>query len=226
MRKAARPEADLAQSISTSSKIPAPIGHDLVTGDLRMFTMSYGPRWRAHRTIMHRLLAPKPTLEFVPSQEFEVKQFLYQLAFDNADQTAFYQHVRRLSFSIVTTSTYGRRIESWDHPDVRAAGETSALLGRITKPGAFIEDDVPLFAKLPNFLQPSRRQAKKYADVILRGKMRSWNQLLSELDAGIAAPSFGRDLAESDFREQGLTDEDAAWITGGKCGVLQLSLPD
>ena len=182
-----------------------------------MFTMSYGPRWRAHRTIMHRLLAPKPTLEFVPSQEFEVKQFLYQLAFDNADQGSFFQHVRRLSFSIVTTSTYGRRIDSWDHPDVRAAGETSALLGRITRPGAFIEDDIPLFAMLPKWMQPSRRAAIGYADTILKGKMRSWNQLKSEVEAGIAAPSFGRSLMESDFREQGLTDEDGAWITGGEC---------
>ncbi|RYO96035.1 hypothetical protein DL763_003427 [Monosporascus cannonballus] len=203
------------QSISTSSKIPAPIGHDVVTGGLRMFTMSYGPHWRAHRTVMHRLLAPKPTLQFVPSQEFEVKQFLYQLAFDNEDQGAFFGHVRRMSFSIVTTSTYGRRIESNDHPDLSNAGEASALLGRITRPGVFIEDDIPLLAMLPKFLQPSRRQAKKYADIILRGKMRSWNQLKTEIDAGIAAPSFGRDLAESDYKSQGLTDEDAAWITGG-----------
>jgi len=203
------------QSISTSSKIPAPIGHDLVTGNLRMFTMSYGPKWRAHRTIMHQLLAPKATLSFVPSQEFEVKQFIYQLAFENDDYGAFYQHVRRLSFSIVMTSTYGRRIGSWDHPDVKAAGETSALLGRITRPGAFPEDDLPLLAMLPKWLQPSRKAAKGYADIILRGKMRSWNQLKAEHAAGRAPPSFGRTLLESDYAAKGLTDEDCAWIVGG-----------
>jgi hypothetical protein len=181
-----------------------------------MFTMPYGPKWRSHRTIMHQLLSPKATLNFVPSQEFEVKQFLYQLAFQNADQGSFYQHVRRLSFSIVMTSTYGRRINSWDHPDVLAAGETSALLGRITRPGAFIEDDIPLFAKLPNWLQPSRKAAKGYAKVILRGKMRSWNELKGEVASGKAPPSFGRRLIESDYKAQGLTDEDGAWIVGGE----------
>lgn len=201
------------QSIATSSKIPAPIGHDLVTGDLRMFTMPYGPRWRAHRAIMHKLLAPKPTAEFVPSQEFEVKQLLHHLGFENGDQSAWFEHVRRMSFSIVTTSTYGRPV---DDADLRNAGESSALLGRITRPGAFIEDDIPLLARwLPERLQPSRRQAKKYADIILRGKMRAWNQLKEEVESGKAPPSFGRDLAQSDFRAQGLTDEDAAWITGG-----------
>ncbi|RYP62691.1 hypothetical protein DL769_007198 [Monosporascus sp. CRB-8-3] len=202
------------RSISTSSKILAPIGHGVVTGGLHMFTMPYGPHWRAHRTVMHRLLASKPTLEFVPSQEFYIKQFLYRLAFDNEDQGAFFGHVRRMSFSIVTTSTYGRCIESQDHPDLSNAGEASALLGRITRPGGFIED-IPPLAMLPKFLQPSHRRAKKYADIILRGKMRSWNQLKAEIDAGIAAPSFGRDLAESDCKSQGLTDEDAAWITAG-----------
>jgi hypothetical protein len=182
-----------------------------------MFTMSYGPKWRAHRALMHRLLAPKPTLEFVPSQEFEVKQLLYQLAFDNDDQAAFFHHVRRMSFSIVTTSTYGHRIDSQDHPELRSAEESSALLGRITRPGAFIEDDIPPLAQfLPRFFQPSRRQAAKYAQVILRGKMRSWSQLKDEVKAGTAAPSFGRDLAETDLQSQGLTDEDAAWITGGQ----------
>ncbi|KAF2152838.1 cytochrome P450 [Myriangium duriaei CBS 260.36] len=128
--------------------------------------MAYGPKWRAHRTIMRRLLSPKATLSFIPSQEFEVKQFLHKLAFDNADEGAFHQHVRRVSFSIVTTSTHGRRIKSWNHSNVHAAGATSALLGRITRPGAFIDDDLPLLSRFPKWLQPSRRAAKGYAKSI------------------------------------------------------------
>ncbi|KAK3395195.1 cytochrome P450 [Podospora didyma] len=192
----------IAFNINIFQNPRAPIGHDLVTGDLRMFTMSYGYRWRAHRTIMHRLLAPKPTLEFVPSQEFEVKQLLHQLAFENGDDHAgFFYHVRRMSFRL------SRR------PRTAAAWTRWATL---ISPGAFIEDDIPPLAQiLPKFLQPSRRQAAEYAKIVLRGEMRAWNQIKDEVSAGIAAPSFGRDLAESDFREQGLTDEDATWITGG-----------
>ncbi|KAM0817167.1 putative O-methyltransferase domain-containing protein [Seiridium cardinale] len=203
------------QSVSTSSKIPAPIGHDIVTKGLRIFTMKYGPRWRSQRSIMHRLLAPKPTLEFVPSQEFEVKHLLHQLAFNNGDQKSFFDHVRRMSLSIVAATTYGRRIESQDDPDMRSAGETAALLGSITRPGVFIEDDVPLLGKLPKFLHPSRAKAQKYADVILRGKMSAWSRLKAEVETGVAAPSFGRDLVEGELKDKKLTDEDAAWLTGG-----------
>ncbi|KAL1980530.1 hypothetical protein VTN96DRAFT_3975 [Rasamsonia emersonii] len=203
------------QSHSTSSKIPAPIGHDVATGNMRLFTMPYGPKWRSHRTIMHQLLSPKMTLTFVPTQEFEAKQFLYQLAFDNADQAKWAQHVRRLSFSIVMTSTYGRRIDSGDHEDLRIAAETSKSMAKISRPGAFIEDDFPFLAKLPHWLQPSRRAAKEHYKIIRRGKMRAWERLRAELEAGKAPPSFGRSLMESDYKSQGLTDEDAAWIVAG-----------
>ncbi|KAF7517117.1 hypothetical protein G7054_g13911 [Neopestalotiopsis clavispora] len=203
------------QSISTSSKIPAPIGHDVVTKGLRIFTMAYGPQWRLQRSIMHRLLAPKPTLEFVPSQEFEVKHLLHQLAFDNEDQESFFNHVRRMSLSVVASTTYGRRIDSQDDPDMRSAAHTAALLGSITRPGVFIEDDIPLLGRLPKFLHPSRRKAMKYAGIVLSGKMGAWNRLKEEVDAGIAAPSFGRDLVENELKSGKLTDEDAAWLTGG-----------
>ncbi|KAF2867549.1 O-methylsterigmatocystin oxidoreductase [Massariosphaeria phaeospora] len=203
------------QSRFTSSKLPAPIGHGIVTGDMRIFTMPYGPKWRSHRSTMHRLLDPKMTLTFVPSQEFEVKQFLYQLAFDNEDQNKFFQHIRRLSFSIVMTSTYGRRVDSTEHEDLRAAAKASALLGKISRPGAFIEDEIPPLALLPEWAQPSRKKAKEYYKIVLKGKMQMWERLCDEVKRGVAPPSFGKSLYESNFRDEGLTDEDAAWIVGG-----------
>lgn len=161
------------------------------------------------------------TATFMPSQEFEVKQFLYELAFDNDDQSKFFQHVRRLSFSIIMTSTYGRRVGSSDHEDLKAAAEASALLGKISRPGAFIEDELPPLASLPEWLQPSRKKAKEYYKVVLKGKMRLWDRLCDDMKTGSAPPSFGRSLYESDFKDQGLTDEDASWIVGGKFRIPQ-----
>ena len=54
---------------------------------------------------------------FVPSQEFETKQWLFDLATDNDDQYTFYHHMRRYSLSIIMTNTSGTRVKSWDHPD-------------------------------------------------------------------------------------------------------------
>lgn len=178
-----------------------------------MFTMPYGPKWRAFRTIIHQILSPKMTQTFLPTQEFEVKQLLSDLAFANQNETEFYNHIRRMSFSVIMTSTYGRRIDSWNHPDVRYSGESSRLLGKLT--ASFVEDAFPPLLYLPHWMHPGRARAVANAEPILWAKMRLWNGMKEEISAGRAPACFGRELIESDFRAKGLTDEDAAWIAGG-----------
>ncbi|KAL8719644.1 MAG: hypothetical protein Q9225_003366 [Loekoesia sp. 1 TL-2023] len=203
------------QSISTSSKIPLPIADGVVTKGMRMFTMPYGPKWRTYRQLVHQLLSPKMTSTFLPTQEFEVKQLMNDLLTDNRNQLDFYNHIRRLSFSIVMTSTYGRRVSTWDHEDVHHAATSSKLLSKVSKPGAFIEDMIPPLARLPEWLQPGRKRALAFAEPILDAKMRLWNRLKGEVTSGSAPPSFGKELMGSDYKAQGLNDEDAAWIIGG-----------
>ncbi|KAI4159128.1 MAG: hypothetical protein LQ342_006832 [Letrouitia transgressa] len=204
-----------ARSNSTSSKIPLPIADGVVTRGMRMFTMPYGHKWRTYRQLVHQLLSPKMTFTFLPTQEFEVKQLMYDLLTDNRNELDFYNHIRRLSFSIVMTSTYGRRVSTWDHPDVHHAAESSKTLGKVSKPGAFIEDMIPPLAALPPWLQPGRKKAEAFAEPVLSAKMRLWNHLKMEVNFGKAPPSFGKELMESDYKAQGLKDEDAAWICGG-----------
>jgi hypothetical protein len=88
-------------------------------------------------------------LTFVPSQEYESTQLLPDLLDGNTDQRAFYGHVRRMSMSIISTSSLGRRIPTADHVDIQRARESSQLLGRITRVGAFVEDEIPPLLWLP-----------------------------------------------------------------------------
>ena len=203
------------QSVKTSSKPPLPYGHELVSGGLRMFTMPYGPKWRTYRTIVHQLVSTKMTMTFIPSQEYEVTQLLADLLDSNSDQCAFYGHVRRMSISILSTSTLGRRIPTANHADIKRARESSKLLGRITRAGVFVEDEVPPLLRLPVWLQPSYKKAKEYSKVLLDAKLHIWNRLQVEAKNGKCIPCFGRTLVESNFREQGLVEADAAWIVGG-----------
>jgi hypothetical protein len=56
----------------------------------------------------------------------------------------------------------------------------------------------------------------EYSKTTFKGKMRAWNQLKEEVEAGVAAPSFGRDLVETDYKDQVVDDEACAWILGGE----------
>lgn len=101
------------QSAITSGRAPMPVVSDLISGGMRFLFMGYTPTWRKLRTIVHKLLTPKVSETFRPSQEFEAKQLIFDLYANNEDQESFYSHVRRYTTSVVMTSTYGRRVPEW-----------------------------------------------------------------------------------------------------------------
>jgi cytochrome P450 len=108
------------QSAITSGRAPMPVASDILSGGNRLLFLTYGPKWRKLRTIVHKLLTPKASSLYKPSQEFEAKQLIHDLATDNGDQKHFYNHVRRYTTSVVLTSTYGLRAPEWvitvNHP--------------------------------------------------------------------------------------------------------------
>ncbi|GAB1312812.1 O-methylsterigmatocystin oxidoreductase [Madurella fahalii] len=205
------------QALVTSSKPPSPMGHDIVTGGNRMPTMSYGPRWRALRTMVRQITTVPMTASFIPSQEFEAKQLLFDLAHDNANQRNFYQHMRRFAFSIIMTNTFGTRVKSWDHPDAQNAVKSQAILRATSRPGAFLADEFPPLARLPRWLQPGRRAAERAAEQVLDIKMALWRRLAREVEAGTAPHCYARDIyaGREAWYAQGLTEEQLAWVSTG-----------
>ena len=205
------------QAIATSSKAPSPMGHDIVTGGKRMPTMPYGPLWRAQRSIVRQITTVPMTTTFVPSQEFETKQLLFDLATDNGDQRNFYQHMRRFAFSIIMTNTFGTRINNFNHPDAKDAARSQGILRRTSRPGAFIVDEVPPLARLPTWLQPGQKEAKQAAKEVLDIKMGLWRRLEQQVASGKAPHCYAREIFENreSWYAQGLTREDLAWVAGG-----------
>ncbi|KAL8901601.1 MAG: hypothetical protein Q9207_005128 [Kuettlingeria erythrocarpa] len=205
------------QAVVTSSKAPSPLGHDIVTQGKRMPTMPYGPLWRAQRSIIRQITTVPMTATFVPSQEFETKQLLFDLATDNANQRTFYQHMRRYAFSIIMTNTFGARVNRMDHPDVKNAIRSQAILRDTSKPGAFILDEVPPLAHLPKWLRPGQKRAEAAGKEVLEIKMELWRRLEKQVTSGKAPHCYAREIYESraSWYAQGLTEEDLAWVAGG-----------
>lgn len=104
------------QSALSSSRPPMPSA-DIVSGYRRMLLMPYGSKWRNLRGIIHTMFTPKASDVFKPSQEFEAKQLLVDMANSKEDESAFYQHIRRYTTSVILTSTYGFRVPVWVRPD-------------------------------------------------------------------------------------------------------------
>ncbi|RDW58258.1 O-methylsterigmatocystin oxidoreductase-1 [Coleophoma cylindrospora] len=205
------------QAIITSSKAPSPLGHDIVTSGRRMPTMPYGSHWRAQRSVVRQITTVPMTATFVPSQEFEAKQLLFDLGNDNENQRNFYQHMRRYAFSIILTNTFGTRVKNLDHPDAQNAMRSQSILRATSQPGAFLVDELPPLANLPKWLQPGQRRAQQAAKQVKDIKMGLWGRLAKQVDSGKAAHCFAREIYENreSWYSQGLTDEDLAWVAGG-----------
>ncbi|KAJ5698628.1 hypothetical protein N7462_000633 [Penicillium macrosclerotiorum] len=205
------------QALHTSSKAPSPLGHDIVTGGNRMPTMPYGAQWRALRTAVRQMTTVPMTASFVPSQEFEAKQLIFDLGTDNKSQRNFYQHIRRYALSIIMTHTFGTRVKSLDHPAAQNSIRTQAILRRTSRPGAFLVDELPPLAQLPKWLQPGRKEAMVAAKQIMDIKMILWKQLAEQVSSGKAPHCYAKEIYEKkeSWYAQGLTEEHLIWLTTG-----------
>ena len=112
------------QSNASSSRSPMPALSDALSGSMRFLLMPYGRDWRQLRSVAHKLLTPKMSDTFQPSQDFEAKQLLHDILTDNKNGKEFYMHIRRYTVSVIMTSTYGRRIPQW----VRLASLSSKVM--------------------------------------------------------------------------------------------------
>jgi cytochrome P450 len=107
------------RSAITSARPPMPVASSVVSDDKRILLLGYTAKWRKLRTIAHKLLTPKISMRFKPSQDFEAKQMVHDILRDSADQESFYMHVRRYTTSVIMTSTYGKRVPNWVSSDSR-----------------------------------------------------------------------------------------------------------
>jgi cytochrome P450 len=205
------------QAIATSSKAPAPMSHDIITGGKRMPTMPYGPHWRAQRSLVRIITTVPMTATFQPSQEFEAKQLLFDLATKNENERDYYQHMRRYAFSIIMTNTFGERVKHWDHPDMQTSMKSQELLRSTMKPFSFIVDELPPLQRLPSWLQPGRKRAEKIGKHVLDVKMELWRRMEKQFEAGKAPHCYAREILEKKqtWYDAGLNDEDLAWVAGG-----------
>lgn len=100
--------------------------------------MTYSPKWKQLHAFLKQLLNAKASAAFIPSQEFEIKQLLWDLSHEanseGRNSTDFYKHIRRMTFSIVMTSAYGLRIPKWDCQEVRDVYGNMRILSIILSP--------------------------------------------------------------------------------------------
>ncbi|CVK96639.1 related to O-methylsterigmatocystin oxidoreductase [Fusarium mangiferae] len=202
------------QSAVTSGRMPQPVVSGILSGDNRLLLLTYGERWRKMRAIVHKSLTPKASSTYKPSQEFEAKQLIHDIATDNKDQSSFYMHVRRYTTSVVLLSTYGLRVPSWDCDDIREVYKVLEDFSQAAQPGAYVADMFPPLNKLPKGLQWWRASAEAAYERQKATWMRYWDRLQTHLKENRAPECLVKQLAESNLEKQGISEVEAGFAAG------------
>ena len=176
--------------------------------------MDYSEKWRHIRSIIHQLLTPRMSNTFRPSQLFESKQLTYDLLLNNPTQTEFYTHTRRYATSVIMTSTYGRRIATWENEDVKQIFAILAEFGEASNPTRWWAEIIPPLAKLPTWMQWWRAEAMGFQERQNRVWMGYWRKLNKRIEEGSAPECFVKQFAQSDYLGKGIDEMQAAYTAG------------
>ncbi|KAE8404047.1 cytochrome P450 [Aspergillus pseudonomiae] len=202
------------QSQHSSSRAPSPVVSDLLSGGMRFLLMPYSPNWRKLRAIVHKLLTPKSSNTFMPSQEFEAKQLLWDILTDNENQESFYMHIRRYTTSVVMTSTYGRRVPAWDCEDIRKIYGLMQEFSEAAAPGKYIAETFPVLNKLPAQMQLWRKAALQSFHRQAAIWMKYWTRLKTQMDLNQAPECFVKQFIETDYEKNDISELQASFVAG------------
>lgn len=206
------------QSAHTSSRAPSPVASDALSGGMRFLFMGYGSEWRKLRSISHKLLTPNVSATFKPSQEWEGKMLLEDILKGNCESKegdeGAYKAVRRYTVSVIMTSTYGRRIPEWECDEVREIYGIMNDFSNTATPGKYLADTIPPLGRLPPRLQWWRKSLKPLFERQANLWMRLWSSLKTQIDTGQAPECFVKQVIESGYERQGVSELQAAFLAG------------
>ncbi|UZP43300.1 hypothetical protein NXS19_011116 [Fusarium pseudograminearum] len=187
------------------------VGQVLGSGGLRLLMMGYGQTWRSFRKLVHSLLNVTAAKSYVPYQDLENKQMLYELV-TQPDQ--FLQSIRRYSNALTTTMVFGWRSPVYQDPKLMQLFDGFADFAEINQTGiAALLDSFPILRRLPDFLLPVQKKAKELHKKEKDLYLSHWLKAKQDIANGTIKPCFCVGLAEAQEKNK-FDDDQAAYISG------------
>ncbi|KAI6765051.1 hypothetical protein HG531_012150 [Fusarium graminearum] len=179
------------------------VGQVLGSGGLRLLMM--------FRKLVHSLLNVTAAKSYVPYQDLENKQMLYELV-TQPDQ--FLQSIRRYSNALTTTMVFGWRSPIYQDPKLMQLFDGFADFAEINQTGiAALLDTFPILRRLPDFLLPVQKKAKELHKKEKALYLSHWLKAKQDIANGTIKPCFCVGLAEAQEKNK-FDDDQAAYISG------------
>ncbi|EJD01999.1 cytochrome P450 [Fomitiporia mediterranea MF3/22] len=131
------------------------VAGEILSDNMRGLMLPNNEEWRKWRKILHTGFHLRQAAKYKSIQTLESKITMQQLVENPKD---YEKYIQRYAASVVTSVTYGRRVESVDEWIVAENMAAMDYLISVNIPGKYIVESWPWLLKLPKFLQWFRRE--------------------------------------------------------------------
>jgi cytochrome P450 len=196
-----------------SSRPDMYVGMDIASGSLRMLLMPYSGRWRLIHKMIHNILNIKAAVTYVPYQDLENKFMLLGML---EQPLEFANHIRRYTNSLTTQMVFGFRTLSIDDPKLQQLFTGFEHWAEVAGNAASqLLDLFPVLQRLPDFLVPNHRYAKRLHKKEKDLYVGHWLKAKAGIQNGTTMPCFCVDLVNAQQKEKDWFSDDLAGYTSG-----------
>ncbi|KAJ5414506.1 cytochrome P450 [Penicillium cosmopolitanum] len=189
----------------TNGRSPMPIASGIVSRHSRSLLLP-PDGWTEKRRVMHSLLSGTALKQYAAWQELESTQLLAEYLFQ---PESWYRHHYRYANSVIHRIALGERLVKTGKELADLQDVVTQFVGSI---GSSLIDWFPKLDALPKSLQLWRGYWEKF-DQWNNGVYRSWwEPVRKQIDAGIAPPSFVRDVLLHEETKFTGNDEEAMYV--------------
>lgn len=167
--------------------------------------------WRRVRKLQHHVTQVKAANSYQPLQMKESARLVHDLILNPPRYKTL---LRRYASALILRLTYGAKIETGDEDIVRLVYENQVNVERVSAPGKYLVDVLPILMWLPTWMAPFKQEAAAHRkrEVSLFSSL--VDDVQKDMDSGKAGPSFTRMWLENKEKFK-LSDLQGTYVLGG-----------
>jgi cytochrome P450 len=129
---------------------------------MHMLLRPYDERFQMHQRLETPVLNERAARAYLPIQDLESKQLLFDLLHTASRPINCHDHIERMTASVIYSLFYGHRVRTAADPILLQAHAVNHEFGQLAQVGRYLVDSFPVLNTLPAFLAPWKAEAASH----------------------------------------------------------------
>ncbi|KAF9467168.1 cytochrome P450 [Collybia nuda] len=209
----AQPAWDLLEKRSDiySSRPRFVVAGEILSNNKRGLMLPNNEHWRKWRKVLHIGFHSRRAETYKEIQSLESKVMIHQVL---SDPKNYERHLQRFAASVVTSVTYGRRVNSVDEWIVKENMEAMDC----SIPGKYLVESWPWLLKLPRSLQWFRREPEQRRQRDITFLMHLFNDVKTRMQNGTIPDCLAAQTISS-MNQSGMSELEVAYAVSSPFGA-------